>query len=190
MTTHAGLAGGRWATLSLVEQLANVGSEVNRAHAAWMRQRPERFERALARALELFDLTARDDRWHGHRRREILRAREEFCRLFFDDTSTRDAERTLLEYFLRFATLARRQAGLGREPRIPRRETFELPGAPRCWVCLQLEDAERSHQTQQLIAIIGAAAYAVCPKCGQESPDLYDEAYRTRVSQFMGALES
>lgn len=108
MTMHAGLAAGRWATLSLAEQLANVGSEVDRAIAAWAAQRADRFDGALARALELFDLTARDDRWRGHRRREILRAREEFCRLFFDDDHPPAAVRTLRDYFLRFAVLAQR----------------------------------------------------------------------------------
>ncbi len=110
MTTHADLAAGRWAALSLAEQLANVGSEVDRAIGAWAAQRSDRFDRALARALELFDLTARDDRWRGHRRREILRAREEFCRLFFDDDRQPAAARTLGAYFLRFAVLARRRA--------------------------------------------------------------------------------
>jgi hypothetical protein len=110
MTTHAGLAAGRWSALSLAEQLANVGSEVDRAIAAWDAHRPDRFERALARALELFDLTARDDRWRGHRRREILRAREEFCRLFFDAPVPSAAARTLSQYFLRFALLARRRS--------------------------------------------------------------------------------
>ncbi len=43
-----------------------------------------RFEGALDRSLELFDLTVRDGRWRGHRRREVVRAREELCRLFFD----------------------------------------------------------------------------------------------------------
>jgi hypothetical protein len=42
------------------------------------------------------------------RRREILRAREEFCRLFFDDAAPPDAARTLSKYFLSFALLARR----------------------------------------------------------------------------------
>jgi hypothetical protein len=110
MTTHADLAAGRWAALSLAEQLANVGSEVDRAIAAWAAQRSDRFDRALARALELFDLTARDDRWGGHRRREILRAREEFCRLFFDDDVPSSAVRTLREYFLQFALLARQRS--------------------------------------------------------------------------------
>jgi hypothetical protein len=109
MTSHTGLAAGRWAALTLAEQLANVGSEVDRAISAWAARRSDRFDRALARALELFDLTARDDRWRGHRRREILRSREEFCRLFFDDDPQPVAARTLSAYFLRFAVLARRQ---------------------------------------------------------------------------------
>lgn len=110
MTAHTDLAAGRWAAFSLATQLANVGSEVDRAIAAWAAHRSDRFDRALARALELFDLTARDDRWHGHRRREILRAREEFCRLFFDAHAPSDAARTLREYFLRFAQLARQRS--------------------------------------------------------------------------------
>jgi hypothetical protein len=108
VTTHASLAHGRWAALSLVEQLANVGSEVDRAIAAWETHRAERFDRALGRALELFDMTARDERWRGPRLREILRSREEFCRLFFDPDSPPGAARTLSAYFLRFAVLARR----------------------------------------------------------------------------------
>jgi hypothetical protein len=113
MTIHAGLAAGRWATLSLAEQLANVGSEVDRAITAWAggAQRSDRFDRALTRALELFDLTARDDRWRGPRRREVLRAREEFCRLFFDDPALSGAARTLSKYFLQFALLARWRSG-------------------------------------------------------------------------------
>jgi S-adenosylmethionine:diacylglycerol 3-amino-3-carboxypropyl transferase len=107
-TSHATLAAGRWATLTLAEQLANVGSEVDRAVTAWGARRMDRFERALARALELFDLTAADPRCRGHRRREILRAREESCRLFFDDEVPSDAVRTLQKYFLQFALLARR----------------------------------------------------------------------------------
>jgi hypothetical protein len=89
MTRHADLAAGRWRVLTLAEQPAHVGSEVDRAIAAREAQRADRFERALARALELFDLTVADNRWAGHRRREVLRSREEFCRLFFDDTVPR-----------------------------------------------------------------------------------------------------
>jgi hypothetical protein len=108
MALHGDLAAGRWRTLSLAEQLGNVGSEVDRSIRAWESGKNDRFEQALSRALELFDLTAQDDRWRGHRRREILRAREEFCRLFFGDDPPPDSARGLKEYFLRFAVLARR----------------------------------------------------------------------------------
>lgn len=108
MTYHAQLSSGRWQTLNLAEQLANVGSEVERAIAAWRGGRTERCEKALERALELFDLTARDERWRGHRCREILRAREEFVRLFYGDPPDPDSVEGLRRYFLAFAVLARR----------------------------------------------------------------------------------
>lgn len=105
---HPSLAAGRWQTFTLMEQLGNVGSEVERAIAAHARGRTDRFERALARALELFDLTAADPRWTLHQRREILRAREQFCRVFYDDTSEPDLADYLRKYFLQFAVAARR----------------------------------------------------------------------------------
>jgi hypothetical protein len=65
------------------------------------------------RALELFDLTATDARWRGARRREILRAREEFCRLFHaTDVAPASAE-GLRRYFVAFAVAARRRVGSG-----------------------------------------------------------------------------
>lgn len=111
MTTaplHPGLAD-RWASFSLVEQLANVGSEVDRTIRAHSVAGTTRFDGALARALELFDLTAADARWRGPRRREILRAREEFCRLFFDASSEPGSASGLQRYFLHFAVAANRQ---------------------------------------------------------------------------------
>ncbi|HEX6051307.1 MAG TPA: hypothetical protein VFZ21_18630 [Gemmatimonadaceae bacterium] len=100
----------RWSTLSLVEQLANVGSEVERAIRAHASANETRWVHAQARALELFDLTAADDRWRGPRRREILRAREEFCRLFHAADVPPHSAAGLRRYFLAFATAARRQS--------------------------------------------------------------------------------
>lgn len=99
----------RWHTLTLMEQLAHVGSEVERAIRAHETGNATRFDGALARALELFDLTANDGRWAGGRRREILRAREEFCRLFFDDEVAPNSAAGLRRYFLAFAIAARRE---------------------------------------------------------------------------------
>jgi hypothetical protein len=93
--------------LTLVEQLAHVGSEVERTLRARDQSLTERYNRAADRALELFDLTAADDRWAGARRREILRAREYFCRVCFGDDAEVDAPAYLRRYFLQFATAAR-----------------------------------------------------------------------------------
>jgi hypothetical protein len=111
MTTAPGHSAAdlRWERFTLVEQLANIGSEVDRAVRAHDAGQDARFEHALARALALFDLTASDHRWRGARRREILRAREEFCRLFFDPTVPGDSAAGLRRYFLAFAVAARRQ---------------------------------------------------------------------------------
>ena len=105
---HPSLAAGRWQSLSLMEQLANIGSEVDRAIRAHAQARQDRFVRAFDRALELFDLTASDSRWPLHRRREILRAREQFCRVFFDEAAEPDLAEYLAKYFLQFAVAARR----------------------------------------------------------------------------------
>ena len=102
-------AGLQWGRFSLVEQLANVGSEVERTIRAHAQRQDSRFDGALARALALFDLTARDTRWSGPRRREVLRAREEFCRLFFDSTVAADSAETLQRYFLAFGIAARQR---------------------------------------------------------------------------------
>lgn len=113
---HRNLAAGGWRKLGLVEQMANVGSEVERAIRAHETGRTSRFGPALDRALELFDLTATDPRWRGPRRREILRAREEFCRLFFDPEVPGDSADGLRRYFFHFALRAQeaRHRGAGR----------------------------------------------------------------------------
>lgn len=109
-TRHATLTAGSWRSLTLIEQLANIGSEVDRAIKAHEAGRADRRDAAVDRGLELFDLTAADDRWRGPRRREVLRAREEFCALFWGKSGgTRTA--SLNKYFLYFALAARRAAG-------------------------------------------------------------------------------
>ena len=59
---HANLAAGRWQTLPFVEQLANVGSDVARAHR-WQGKDASLSEKVFIRALELLDLTIEDARW-------------------------------------------------------------------------------------------------------------------------------
>jgi hypothetical protein len=108
-TAVHGDLGARWHAMSLVEQLGNVGSDVARAIRAHESGHAARFEAALSRALELFDLSAADPRWRGARRREILRAREEFCRIFFDGPSDPVLVAGLERYFRYFAVAANTQ---------------------------------------------------------------------------------
>lgn len=117
---HVGLAAGRWPELTLVEQLANIGSEYGRAARAKAAENVPRFEAALDRCLELFDLTLADDRWHG-RRREVARAREVACRVLLGTGDRRRESLSLDQYFLAFAVAARRpQPGTGVVVHLPR----------------------------------------------------------------------
>lgn len=76
---HKNLSQGRWHTMSLAEQLGNVGSEYSRARRWKEKGNTEFFDKAFARLLELLDLTITDDRWRGLRRRELARVRDEVC---------------------------------------------------------------------------------------------------------------
>ena len=103
-------AAARWGRFTIAEQLAHVGSEVERTLRAHEAGNLARQEVALARALELFDLTAADPRWAGPRRREILRGRESFCASLFADDAPAASIAGLRRYFLAFAVLARGEA--------------------------------------------------------------------------------
>ena len=51
MTALEALAGGRWRTLTILEQMGNIGSEVERTIRAHGAGRQDRFEHALERDL-------------------------------------------------------------------------------------------------------------------------------------------
>lgn len=103
---HQDLASGRWCTLSLSEQLGNVGSEVGRALRARAQGNADRERAALDRALELFDLTITDPK-HRLRLRELCRAREVLKDFFFGDNAYGSTPESLDRYFLQFALHAR-----------------------------------------------------------------------------------
>lgn len=105
---HAGLAAGRWHSLSLMEQLGNAGSEVSRALRARGNGHAERERSALERFLELIDMTIADPRLKG-RRREICRVREIVCDFFVGGNVHRSTPESLDRYFLPYAKAARRK---------------------------------------------------------------------------------
>ena len=106
-TFHTSLAQGRWQELSLAEQMGHIGSEIERALAWRGRNDTVHAERALERALELFDLTMSDARWVG-RLKELARAREVVCDFFWGGNSYRSSPEALQKYFFSFALAARR----------------------------------------------------------------------------------
>jgi hypothetical protein len=95
---HAELAAGRWQTLPLVEQLANVGSEVERALSWAAKGNPDYSRRALERGLELLDLTIADPKHRG-RLRELTRLREVLVDYFWGDNVYGSSPRSWHGYF-------------------------------------------------------------------------------------------
>lgn len=105
-TLYQNLASGRWQTLSLIEQLSNIGSEVSRARR-WFNRDQKLYEGAVLRTLELFDLTLADPRWKG-RLREIARAREIFCDAITGGREYKSSLEDLDRYFFYYGFAARR----------------------------------------------------------------------------------
>ena len=102
---HRELNDGKWAQMNLMEQLANVGSEVSRA-SKWKKKENEiHAQNSFERALELLDLTILNSPRYTATK-ELCRAREEMCRHFFD--SNVDEFEKLNRYFLPFALVARK----------------------------------------------------------------------------------
>ena len=98
----------RWARLSFEEQMGNIGAEVGRAILAHKNGKQEREDRAIDRAIDLFSATVDVliGTEYAYRLKEVLRARDEFLRLFFDGTFEADADK-IDRYFMYFAFLAR-----------------------------------------------------------------------------------
>lgn len=115
---HRDLAAGRWWTLSLVEQLGHVGSEISRA-SRWLSRNPETACLAFYRALELIDLTLADPRLRASRPRlrEVARAREVVVDFFAGGNQYNSTADSLQKYFDQYAAAARRRPGDGRDHR-------------------------------------------------------------------------
>lgn len=103
---HRELAAGRWNRLSFAEQMANIGSEIERT-LSWKRKgRPEISGRAFERALELMDLTIADPK-NRTRLRELLRVREAVSDHFYFDNIYRSTPDSWQRYFGSFLIAAR-----------------------------------------------------------------------------------
>jgi len=106
---HRDAAAGRWREMTIAEQLGNVGSEVGRA-LRWKDRNPQIAQGALARALDLIDLTLADPRYRQsvHRLREIARTREVLVDFLTGSNEYRSTGPALQRYFDAFAYAAAR----------------------------------------------------------------------------------
>jgi len=111
---HQELAAGRWRELSLVTQLANIGSEVERAMQAKKRGNQESFQLAVERMLELIDLTIADPK-NRKRLKEVTRARELLVDFLCYDNVYNSTEEQWRKYFNGFAIYSNTQRRLARE---------------------------------------------------------------------------
>jgi hypothetical protein len=103
---HRELAAGRWNLLSFAEQMANIGSEIERTISWEKKLRPEISERAFERALELIDLTVADPK-NRTRLRELLRVREAVSDHFYFDNCYQTTAESWQRYFGSFLIAAR-----------------------------------------------------------------------------------
>jgi hypothetical protein len=102
---HQDLAAGRWFELPLVEQLAHVGSEIERTMRWRAQGNPDYARRASERALELLDLTIADAK-HRSRLRELTRLREVLADCFWFDNRYGSTDASWHRYFHAFTHAA------------------------------------------------------------------------------------
>ncbi len=103
---HQNLSQGHWKELSFFEQMANIGSEVERALNWKNKNNQEYSQMAFERALELIDLTLADEKNKKHLK-EIARTREVLVDYFFGDNIYKSTERSWRNYFFAFNFAAR-----------------------------------------------------------------------------------
>lgn len=110
MKMHTELTTERWFKLSLVEQMANVGSDVIRTINWRKKGNVEYAQAALWRALELIDLMVADPK-NRMRLKEPLRVREALIDYFMYDNDYKSSDELWENYFNWFGIAAAVQRG-------------------------------------------------------------------------------
>ena len=100
---HEKLAGGAWFRLSFFKQMANIGSEVDRA-LKWKDKNIDYSRIAFYRALELIELTLEDEKNKKYPRlKELARLKEVLIDFFCLDNKFLSSEQFFRKYFFSFA---------------------------------------------------------------------------------------
>ncbi len=104
---HKDLAAGRWSKLSFLEQMANIGSEVERALNWRAKKNADYSQKAFERTLELIDLTLENNINFSHLK-EIARMREAIVDYFFGANQFMSTDVLWKKYFSHFTYAARK----------------------------------------------------------------------------------
>ena len=96
-----------WLMRPITYQMGNIGSEVSRALKWGARGNQARADKAIDRALELFDFTIEANVGNHARLAEILMAREEFCDYFFGGNSFHTEPDKMQRYYDGFVMMER-----------------------------------------------------------------------------------
>ena len=102
---HKQLATGRWFKLTFFEQMANIGSEVERA-ISWKDKNKDFSNKAVDRALELLYLSI-DDKKNLSRLKELTRVYENISDYFYGDNIFKSSDLLWQKYFYNFAYATR-----------------------------------------------------------------------------------
>ena len=102
---HSAEAHSDWLTRPITYQMSNIGSEVSRSLKWTAKGNSARADKAIDRALELFDFTIEANHRNHRRLTEILKAREEFCDYFFADNSYHTDAAQMQRYYDGFAMI-------------------------------------------------------------------------------------
>ena len=105
---HKSLAEGRWSQMPFVEQMANIGSEVERALNWQAKHNADYCQRAFFRCLELIDLTLAGLTDFA-RLKEIARLREAIAGYFLGQNEFKYDAPSLRKYFAFFTFATRRK---------------------------------------------------------------------------------
>jgi len=106
ISQHQQLADGRWKTLSFFEQMANIGSEVERT-ISWKNKGNQDYSRqAFYRAIELLDLSI-ETYAKSTKGKELVRIREAMADHFAFSNSYHSTDASWQRYFHAFTWAAR-----------------------------------------------------------------------------------
>ncbi len=104
--SHKDLQKGKWFKLDLINQMANIGSEVFRTISSKEKNLNKDAQKAFYRSLELLELTLNDSK-NKNRLKEIARTKEMFIDWYLGNPLYKSTSQDWQKYFFQFNMAAR-----------------------------------------------------------------------------------